>query len=354
MMESIPILTTIVVISIVILALALVYFGIQTVEQGVEIPVERFGRYTRTLKPGLHLIVPFVDQLKKPVSMKEVVLDVESQEIITKDNATVTVDAVCFYHVFDAAKSAYAVESIDDALRNLVITNVRTVLGAMDLDQSLSGRDKINNQLLSVIDNATEIWGLKVTRVEIKDIKLQEDIRDAMSKQLTSEREKRAQILKAEGERQGEILRAEGLKMSSILEAEGRREAAFKDAEAREREAEAEAKATAMMSKSIAEGDVSAIQYFVAQKYVESLKDIASAENGKVIFMPLDASGVLGAVGGVKELLDSVGLHGNAIKPKSASSSSVATTGSTSSSSSSSSGSSSSSSSTSPSGDGTS
>ena len=305
-MPDFPILSTLVVISVVAFALTLVYFGIRTVEQGVEQTVERFGRYTRTLKPGLHLIIPFIDTIKHTISMKEIVLDVESQEVITKDNATIRVDAVCFYHVFDAARSAYAVEDIRSAITNLVITNVRTVLGSMDLDQSLSGRDKINHQLLSVIDQATEAWGLKVTRVEIKDIKLPSAISDAMSKQLTSEREKRAQILTAEGERQSEILRAEGLKMANILEAEGRKEAAFRDAEAREREAEAEAKATEMVSQSIVDGDVSAIQYFVAQKYVDSLKEIASAENGKVVFMPLEASGVIGAVGGVKELLDTV------------------------------------------------
>ena len=290
------------VIVVVVLAVTLVFAGVKSVTQGSEWTVERFGRYTRTLKPGLNFITPIFDRIGQKLNMMEQVLDVPSQEVITRDNAMVTVDGVVFYQVLDAAAAAYEVSRLEHAIINLTMTNVRTVMGSMDLDELLSQRDQINARLLQVIDAATNPWGVKVTRIEIKDIAPPRDLVDAMARQMKAEREKRASILEAEGDRQSQILRAEGLKQSAILEAEGRREAAFRDAEAREREAEAEAKATESVSNAIAGGNVQAINYFVAQRYVDALKALATADNQKVILMPLEASNVIGAVAGIAEL----------------------------------------------------
>jgi regulator of protease activity HflC (stomatin/prohibitin superfamily) len=290
------------VILILVLAVALVIMGVKSVPQGMEFTVERFGRYTRTLRPGLNLITPIVDRIGAKLNMMERVMDVPQQEVITRDNAMVTVDGVVFFQVLDAAKAAYEVSQLELAILNLTMTNVRTVMGSMDLDELLSQRDKINAQLLHVVDDATTPWGVKVTRIEIKDITPPRDLVDAMARQMKAEREKRANILEAEGFRQAEILKAEGEKQSAILEAEGSRQAAFLEAEARERQAEAEAKATHMVSQAIAKGDLNAINYFVATKYIESLKAIAMSPNEKLVLMPLEASSVIGALGGITEL----------------------------------------------------
>lgn len=282
--------------------LIVIFRAVRTVPQGEEWTVERFGRYTRTLKPGLHILIPLIETIGTRINMMETVLDVAGQEVITKDNAMVHADAVSFYQVIDAAQAAYEVRNLELALQNLAMTNIRAVIGSMDLDETLSNRDSINARLLSVIDDAAHPWGVKVTRVEIKDLAPPADITEAMGRQMKAERDRRAEILTAEGEKQAAILKAEGVKQSQILEAEGRREAAFRDAEAREREAEAEAKATAMVSTAIADGDVQAVNYFVATKYVESLRDMAAAPNTKTVFLPLDAAGVAGALGGVTEL----------------------------------------------------
>lgn len=285
-----------------VFAILMVFMSVKSVPQGMEYTVERFGKYTNTLTPGLNIIMPIIDRIGRKLNMMEQVLDVPSQEVITKDNAMVKVDGVVFYQVMDAAKAAYEVNYLDMATINLVMTNIRTVMGSMDLDELLSRRDEINARLLSVVDEATSPWGIKVTRIEIKDISPPKDLVDSMARQMKAEREKRAQILEAEGLRQAEILKAEGSKQSAILEAEGRKEAAFREAEARERMAEAEAKATQMVSEAIAKGDVQAINYFVAQKYIESIKEIATADNSKLILMPLEASSVIGALGGIGEL----------------------------------------------------
>ncbi|ADV26372.1 band 7 protein [Pseudoxanthomonas suwonensis 11-1] len=275
---------------------------VRMVPQGFEWTVERFGKYTHTLDPGLHFLVPIVYGIGRKVNMMEQVLDVPSQDVITKDNAVVRVDGVVFFQVLDAAKAAYEVSNLEVAMIALVQTNIRTVIGSMDLDESLSQREAINAQLLGVVDHATNPWGVKVTRIEIRDIQPPRDLVDAMARQMKAEREKRAQILEAEGSRQSEILRAEGEKQAAVLEAEGRKEAAFRDAEARERLAEAEAKATTMVSEAIAKGDVQAINYFVAQKYVEAFAKLATAPNQKFVLMPMEASGILGSLGGVAEL----------------------------------------------------
>ncbi len=290
-------------IIVFVLAVIVVMMGVKTVPQGLEYTLERFGRYVRTLTPGLHLIIPFIDRVGTKMNMMEQVLDVPTQEVITKDNAMIAVDGVVFFQVLDAPKAAYEVSDLLNAMLNLSMTNLRTVMGSMDLDELLSQRDAINSRLLAVIDGATNPWGVKVTRVEIKDIAPPRDLVDAMARQMKAEREKRANILEAEGLRQAEILRAEGSKQSAILEAEGRREAAFRDAEAREREAEAEAKATRDVSEAIAGGSVQALNYFVALKYTAALEKMATAPNQKVIFMPLEASSLIGAVGGIAELV---------------------------------------------------
>nr|VFJ45184.1 MAG: Regulator of protease activity HflC, stomatin/prohibitin superfamily [Candidatus Kentron sp. FM]VFJ46517.1 MAG: Regulator of protease activity HflC, stomatin/prohibitin superfamily [Candidatus Kentron sp. FM]VFK06369.1 MAG: Regulator of protease activity HflC, stomatin/prohibitin superfamily [Candidatus Kentron sp. FM] len=289
---------------IVLLALAVILLGmgVRRIPQGYEHTVLRFGKYTRTLKPGLNFIIPIIDSIGSRINMMEQVLDIQAQEIISKDNARITVDGVVFFQILDAARASYEVRDLERAMLNLSMTNIRTVMGSMDLDELLSQRDRINSQLLSVVDEATNPWGLKVTRIEIKDIAPPTDLVDAMARQMKAEREKRATILEAEGQRQSEILKAEGEKQAVVLEAEGRREAAFRDAEARERLAEAEAKATEMVSKAIAEGDIQAINYFVAQRYVEALRDIGSAPNEKVLFLPVEATSVIGAVGGIGEI----------------------------------------------------
>ena len=290
------------VIVFLFLAVVIVAMGVKSVSQGYEYTVERFGRYTRTLRPGLHLIVPVIDRVGAQMNMMETVLDVPSQEVISKDNAVVQVDGVVFFQVLDAAKAAYEVRNLERAILNLAITNIRTVMGSMDLDELLSERDQINARLLSIVDDATEPWGIKVTRIEIKDITPPADLVDAMARQMKAERDKRADILQAEGERQAQILRAEGQKQAEILAAEGRREAAFRDAEAREREAEAEAKATTMVSEAIARGDVQAINYFVAQRYVDALAQFATSPNQKTFFLPMEATGVIGAIGGIADI----------------------------------------------------
>jgi len=289
-------------LAVLVLVVLTVFMAVKSVPQGREWTVERFGRYTHTLKPGLAFIVPFIDRVGARINMMESVLDVPTQEIITKDNAMVSVDGVVFYQVLDAAKASYEVNNLENAILNLTMTNIRTVMGSMDLDELLSLRDRINTQLLHVVDDATSTWGVKVTRIEIKDIAPPRDLVESMGRQMKAERDKRAAILEAEGLRQAAILRAEGEKQSAILEAEGRREAAFREAEARERSAEAEAKATQVVSEAIAKGDIQAINYFLGIKYVEALQKVASAPNQKVIMMPLEAANVIGAIGGVAEL----------------------------------------------------
>jgi regulator of protease activity HflC (stomatin/prohibitin superfamily) len=289
-------------IFVVVLAVVLVALGAKRVPQGWEYTVERFGRYTKTLRPGLNLIVPVIDTVGAKMNMMEQVLDVPSQEVITKDNAMVQVDGVVFFQVLDAPKAAYEVRNLQYATLNLTMTNIRTVMGSMDLDELLSQRDNINARLLTVVDDATTPWGVKVTRIEIKDITPPRDLVDSMARQMKAERDKRANILEAEGFRQAEILKAEGEKRAAILEAEGEKEAAFREAEARERLAEAEARATAMVSQAIAKGDINAINYFVAQRYTEALQHIASAENQKVILMPLEASSLIGSIAGIAEV----------------------------------------------------
>lgn len=289
-------------LTIFVLSVVLLFLGAKIVPQGMEYTVERLGAYSRTLRPGFTWIFPVINRIGHKMNMMEQVLDVPSQEVITKDNAMVTVDGVVFFQVIDAAKASYEVNQLEYATLNLTMTNIRTVMGSMDLDELLSKRDEINAQLLTVVDDATTPWGVKVTRIEIKDISPPRDLVDAMARQMKAEREKRANILEAEGFRQAAILKAEGEKQSVILQAEGDKEAAFREAEARERLAEAEARATDMVSQAIAKGDINAINYFVATKYVDSLQNIASAPNSKLIFMPLEASGVIGAIGGIAEL----------------------------------------------------
>lgn len=287
---------------VVILAVLIVFMAVKQVPQGFEWTVERFGRYMATLRPGLHFIVPFVDRIGVRLNLKEVVLNIPPQDIISHDNAMVRVDAVLFYQVIDSAKAAYEVNNLENAMGNLTMTNIRSVLGSMDLDAMLSQRDTINLQLLKVIDNATTPWGVKVTRIEIKEISPPKDLVDSMARQMKAEREKRALILEAEGLKQAAILKADGEKQAAILQAEGKREASFREAEARERLAQAEAAATLAVSEAIAKGNVQAINYFVAQRYVDALGKLAAAPNQKVVLMPLEASGVIGSVAGITEI----------------------------------------------------
>ena len=293
---------TIWIVIVVVAALLLANKIFIRVPQGYEYTLERFGRYQRTMDPGLHFIMPFFQAIGRRINMMEQVLDVPRQEVITKDNAMVAIDAVVFYQVLDAAKAAYEVDNLRLAIVNLTMTNIRTVVGAMDLDETLSKRDEINHRLLRVVDDATMPWGVKCTRIEIKDITPPSDLVESMGRQMKAERDKRANILDAEGYRQAAILKAEGEKQSTVLQAEGRKEAAFREAEARERLAQAEARATDMVSEAIAKGNVQAINYFVAQKYVEVLKELAASPNQKVFMMPMESTGILGALGGIAEL----------------------------------------------------
>ncbi len=288
----------------VVLAVLTVAKGVRFVPQGYAWTLERFGKYTNTLEPGLNVFVPYVNSVGRKINMMEQVLDVPPQEVISRDNAMVTIDAVTFYQIIDAARAAYAVSGLEHAIRNLVMTNIRTVLGSMDLDDMLSQRDQINVKLLNVVDHATNPWGVKITRIEIKDIRPPADIVVAMGSQMKAEREKRANILEAEGFRQAAILKAEGAKQSQVLKSEGEKQAAFLQAEARERLAEAEAKATHMVSQAIAKGDVQAINYFVALKYVEAIGALTASANAKVILLPLEATSVAGSVAGIAELVN--------------------------------------------------
>jgi regulator of protease activity HflC (stomatin/prohibitin superfamily) len=293
------------VFAIVIVALAILtlFAGVKTVPQGYNWTVERFGRYTRTLTPGLNLIVPYFDRIGRKMNMMEQVIDIPQQEVITKDNATVTVDGVAFFQVFDAAKASYEVAEIQRAIETLNMTNIRSVMGSMDLDQVLSHRDEINEKLLRVVDAAVSPWGVKVNRIEIRDIVPPADLVASMGRQMKAEREKRAVILEAEGQRQSAILRAEGAKQSQILEAEGRREAAFRDAEGRERAAQAEAKATEVVSEAVSHGDVAALNYFVAEKYLRAFGQLAQSPNQKILMLPIEAMNVLGSLAGIGEIV---------------------------------------------------
>ena len=291
----------------IVLGIMLLFSIVKIVPQGHEYTIENFGRYTRTLKPGIAFLTPFVEAIGRKVNVMERVFDVPQQEVITKDNVVVRVDGIVFTQVMDAALAAYRVDNLDNAITQLAMTNLRTVVGSMELDEVLSQRDAINSRLLNVIDHATSPWGVKVNRIEIKDLKPPHDITDSMARQMKAERERRALIIEADGDKQAAIARAEGSKQSAVLQAEGRREAAFRDAEARERSAEAEAKATDMVSQAIAKGDINAINYFVAQKYVEAFGKFAESANTKTLIMPADMSSLAGMIGGVAELIKTVG-----------------------------------------------
>ena len=296
-------------IAILVFAAILIFTMVKSVPQGWNWTVERFGRYTRTLDPGLRFLVPLMDRVGARINMMETVLDIEEQEVITKDNAMVVADAIAFYQVVDASKAAYEVRNLEQALRNISQTNIRAVLGSMDLDEALSNRDSINHRLLAVIDAASTPWGVKVTRVEIRDLAPPPDISEAMGRQMKAERLKRAEILTAEWLKQSAILKAEGEREAQIREAEGRRQAAFLDAEARERSAEAEARATTMVSEAIGAGNVQAINFFIAQKYSEALRAIAASPNAKTVLMPLEAASLIGSVAGIAELARAAGLR---------------------------------------------
>ena len=289
-------------IVLVLLALIVIFSSVKTVPQGWNWTVERFGRYIRTLQPGLKIIVPFIDRIGRKQNMMEQVLDISPQEVISSDNAQVTTDAVCFYQVLDAPKASYEVNDLVRAMQNLVMTNIRAVLGSMELDDMLSNRDRINANLLEKVDEATDPWGVKITRVEIRDISPPRDLVEAMGRQMKAERDKRALVLEAEGEREAAIQVANGQKESQILKAEGELEAAKREAEGRERLAQAEAKATDMVSSAIQHGDPRAINYFVAQKYMEALGEIAASSNNKIMMIPLEASSVIGSIAGIGEI----------------------------------------------------
>jgi regulator of protease activity HflC (stomatin/prohibitin superfamily) len=287
---------------LVIVVIAVVSRGVRTVPQGYQWTVERFGRYRSTLTPGLHLINPFIDRIGRRVNVQETVLEVPAQNVITRDNASVVVDGIVFYQVLDASRAAYEVQNLQAAVTNLTMTNIRTAIGALDLDETLSRRDDINERLLRVLDAATEPWGTKITRVELKDVRPPEDVLNSMAKQLTADRERRAAVLRAEGIKQAQILEAEGSKQAQVLAAEARLAAAQMDAAARERLAEAEARATTVVSKAVAEGNVQALNYFVAQKYVEAMQQIGQSQNSRLVLMPFETGGLIGAIAGIAEL----------------------------------------------------
>ncbi len=287
---------------LLIFVLGIIYRGVRTVPQGFQWTVERFGRYRVTLEPGLRLINPFIDKIGRRINVQETVLEIPAQNVITKDNASVVVDGIVFYQVIDASRAAYEVQNLQAAVTNLSMTNIRTSIGALDLDETLSKRDEINERLLRVLDAATEPWGTKVTRVELKDVRPPEDVQLSMAKQLTADRERRAAILRAEGIKQAAILEAEGKKQSMILAAEGGLAAAQKDAEARERLADAEAKATAAVSKAVTEGNVQALNYFIAQKYVDAITHIGQSSNARLVLMPMEFSSLVSSIAGIAEL----------------------------------------------------
>ncbi|GAA5085576.1 MAG: SPFH/Band 7/PHB domain protein [Alcaligenaceae bacterium] len=291
---------------LVVLAIAVIAGGVKVVPQGQQWTVERFGRYTRTLEPGLSLIVPFMDRVGHKLSMMESVLDVPSQTVISRDNAAVTADGVVFFRIIDAPKAAYQVDNLTHAVINLTTTNLRSVLGSMELDHMLSNREEINERLLAAVDAATAPWGIKITRIEIRDLNMSPELQEAMNLQMTAERHRRAVVTKANGDKEAEILQAEGMRQAAVLRAEGEKQAAILIAEAREREAQAEARATRDVSAAIQEGDVQAIQYFLGVKYVEALQKIGTSDNSKLVLMPIEAAGVTGAVAGVSELLKQV------------------------------------------------
>ena len=295
-------------------AVLLVYAGVKTVPQGQNWTVLRFGQYTRTLQPGLQLIIPFVDTIGSRMSVMEGVLDIPRQTVISSDNANVEADAVAFYRVDNVAQASYQIQNVSQAITNLAMTNLRSVLGSMQVDEMLSKREEINARIQAAMDAATTPWGVKVTRVEIKDLALSPELQKAMNLQMTAERHRRAVVTQASGDREAEIARAEGQKQAAILRAQGEREAAFLQSEAREREAQAEAKATLDVSQAIASGEKAALQYFLGLKYVEALKEIGASESSKLVMMPLDAAGVTGAVGGIAELIKDVGAHASGVK----------------------------------------
>ncbi len=292
---------------LVVIMVAIIARGMRTVPQGSQWTVERFGRYRVTLLPGLRLINPFIDRIGRRINVQETVLEVPAQNVITKDNASVIVDGIVFYQVIDASRAAYEVKNLQNAVTNLCMTNIRTAIGALDLDETLSHRDEINERLLHVLDAATEPWGTKITRVELKDVRPPEDVQISMAKQLTADRERRAAVLRAEGVKQAAILEAEGAKQAQILAAEGRLAAAQRDAEARERLAQAEAKATSFVSQAVAGGNVQALNYFIAQKYVEALTQIGQSPNSRLVLLPTDMSGLVGTIAGIAELAKRAG-----------------------------------------------
>lgn len=299
-------------IAAAVVAILTIFAAIKTVPQGEHWTVERFGRYTRTLESGLRVIVPFIDRIGRRLSVMEQVLDVPPQTVITKDNAAVVADGVVFFRVNDTARAAYQVQNLQEAIVNLTTTNLRSVIGSMDLDDTLSKRSEINEILMGIIDEATDPWGVKIMRIEIRDLRMSDDLQAAMNLQMTAERRRRASVTEANGLREAEILKAQGEREAQILRAQGLREAAFLEAEARERAAEADAKATQMVSKAIAEGDIQAVQFFLGQKYVEALQAIGESPNSKLVLMPLDAAGVTGSIAGIGELIHTIGRHDKA------------------------------------------